>query len=213
MNSHRGGNLESTVQSFVLALEMKASDLGVHVLRVEAYAMNLGIRLHLPLPELETLRLAARMHDVGKLAVADEIVRKRGPLTASEYQEMCAHPVLGANMIRDLDFPPEVSQVILCHHERWDGGGYPGRIARHTIPLLARIVTLADCFDAMTSHRSYRRALPVEKAASLMREQRAKSFDPVLLDHFLEHLPPVNDAGQPAMCLLPLGRTATPLSA
>jgi putative nucleotidyltransferase with HDIG domain len=205
-------NVESTVQGFVLALEMKAADLGVHVLRVEAYAMNLGRRLGLPASDLWTLRLAARLHDVGKLAVSDHIVRKRGPLTDTEYREMRTHPVTGANMIRDLNLPRGISETILCHHERWDGNGYPGKLSRQTIPLLARIVTLADCFDAMTSHRSYRRALSVEQVASMMRQESGRAFDPVLLERFLDDLPPVNDAGRPALCWLPLGRPA-PLAA
>ena len=126
------------------------------------------------------------LHDVGKIGVPERILMKPGPLTADEWEVMRRHPQTGARVVRPLGLGQMVGDVVLYHHERWDGRGYPDKLAGEDIPRLARIVAIADTFDAMTSDRPYRKGLPAEAAFDEVRKQAGKQFDPQLAEAFQE---------------------------
>lgn len=156
-----------------------------HSERLVSYAVELGKRLDLPADELEELRFASLIHDVGKVAVPDAIISKPGPLTAEERKIMNQHPVTGESICAPLKSLRRVLPVIRHHHERMDGSGYPDGLRGERIPLKARILQIADIYDALTSDRPYRDALPPEEAhAVLMREARVGWLDPFLVREF-----------------------------
>lgn len=177
------------VESLSLAVEANARDTVDHSRRVLQYASRLAKNFDLSLSEVETLRLAALLHDVGKLGVPGSILSKPGPLTAQEFRCVAAHAELGAELISALRLPDPVSEAVLSHHEHWDGAGYPRKLTGMRIPRVARILTVVDCFDALITDRPYRPALPMEAAMQIMQRQRAKIFDPEILDGFLKDLP------------------------
>jgi HD-GYP domain-containing protein (c-di-GMP phosphodiesterase class II) len=160
-------------------------DLHGHVHRVSDLAVNLGIGIGLGDIDLDRLALAGVLHDVGKIHLDPGILGKPGPLDPSERELMNRHPELGFAMTRNrLD--PGVAEAILYHHERYDGRGYPFGLAGEEIPILSRIILVADAFDAMTSTRAYQRALPVEFAVNEIRKHAGSQFDPHVGDLFLE---------------------------
>lgn len=159
----------------------------LHVQRVERYAMLIGVECGLSREALRELRYGAILHDVGKLGIPDRILLKPGSLTQEEWEVMKKHPIIGADflersLLRLLD---GVGRVVLYHHERWDGNGYPSGLKGEQIPLFARIIAIADVFDALTSDRPYRRALSSEEAFEVIANGRGAQFDPDLVDLFL----------------------------
>lgn len=130
-------------------------------------------------------RVGALLHDIGKLIVPASVLTKPGPLTEAEWAVVRRHPVAGEAMVAGTSFPWDVRPMIRHHHERWDGAGYPDRLAGAEIPFAARILTIADAYDALTSTRSYRRAYSHAAALATMRAQRGRHFDPSLLDLFM----------------------------
>jgi HD-GYP domain-containing protein (c-di-GMP phosphodiesterase class II) len=149
-------------------------------------AHAVGIGLGCDEARLALLRLCGALHDVGKLAVSDAVLNKRGPLTADELAEVRTHPEAGARLVAlDRTLRPALPGV-LYHHERWDGAGYPTGRAGSAIPLEARILAVADCFDAMTSDRPYRAALPPEEALDELDRCRGTQFDPDVALVFLD---------------------------
>ena len=137
--------------------------------------------------DLELIRLAGKLHDLGKLAIPEEILRKRGTLTPREREVLERHPQIGENMLDPLGIEP-VATWVLHHHERWDGDGYPGNLAGERIPIGARIIFAADSFDAMTSERVYRSALSFDEATEELRRCSGSQFDPVVVVALLEEL-------------------------
>ena len=166
-------------------MEDVIEDLHGHVHRVSDLAVNLGIGIGLGEIELDRLALAGVLHDVGKIHLDPGILGKPGPLDPTERELMNRHPELGFAMTRNrLD--PKVAEAILYHHERYDGRGYPFGLGGEEIPILSRIILVADAFDAMTSTRSYQSALPVEFAVNEIRKHAGTQFDPHVVDLFLE---------------------------
>ncbi|HWL48366.1 MAG: HD domain-containing phosphohydrolase [Acidimicrobiia bacterium] len=166
-------------------MEDVIEDLHGHVHRVSDLAVNLGIGIGLGEIELDRLALAGVLHDVGKIHLDPGILGKPGPLDPTERELMNRHPELGFAMTRNrLD--PKVAEAILYHHERYDGRGYPFGLGGEEIPILSRIILVADAFDAMTSTRSYQSALPVEFAVTEIRKHAGTQFDPHVVDLFLE---------------------------
>jgi len=166
-------------------MEDVIEDLHGHVHRVSDLAVDLGSGLGLTDSELDCLALAGVLHDVGKIHLDPMILGKPGPLDPSEKDLMQRHPELGFAMTRNrLD--ARVSEAILYHHERFDGAGYPFGLAGSAIPILSRIVLVADAFDAMTSARAYQPALPVDFAVSEITKNAGSQFDPAVVDIFLE---------------------------
>lgn len=157
-----------------------------HGPRVTALAERVAIRLGWHGERLSTLREGTRIHDIGKLAVADHILRKPGSLTPVELEQIRRHPVAGARMIEPLESYERVLPYVLFHHERWDGGGYPSGRAGREIPIEARIVAVADAFDAMVSRRPYRDPLAYDDALSEVARCAGTQFDPEVARLFLD---------------------------
>jgi cyclic di-GMP phosphodiesterase len=178
-----------TVRRLVLAAEFRDADTAAHIERIGRYASMLAEMLRLPEREIELARLAAPMHDVGKIGIPDQILLKPGPLTAAEWQIMRTHPVIGANILEGSPSPVvQAGRLIaLTHHEQWDGGGYPRGLSGDEIPLLARICAVVDMFDALTTVRPYRAGLPFATAVARMEDERGRQLDPYVLDTFLRN--------------------------
>lgn len=185
-----------TIRRLTVAAEYKDEDTGEHIERMGAFAQIVAEAVGLSPTEVETLRYAAPLHDVGKLGIPDRILLKPGKLDDAEWGVMQTHTTLGASLLSNS--PSSVIQmgqtIALCHHERWDGAGYPNRIAGNAIPLEARICSVVDFFDALTMDRPYRAAVPSSEVLDMMREQRSKHFDPYVLDAFLERIADVEAA-------------------
>lgn len=165
------------------AMEHIVEDLHGHVHRVADLAVSLGRTLQLDETDIARLGLVGVLHDVGKVHVDPAILSKPGPLDQGELEHMRRHPELGFAMTVDR-FDRRVSEAVLYHHERYDGHGYPFGLAGPEIPLLARIVLVADAYDAMVSHRSYQPALPVEAAAEEINLFAGSQFDPMVVEAF-----------------------------
>jgi diguanylate cyclase (GGDEF)-like protein/putative nucleotidyltransferase with HDIG domain len=170
-----------TIEALALAVEAKDHTTHEHLLRVQTYAMELGKKVHLDGNQLQALRTASILHDIGKLAVPEHIISKPGRLTAEEFEKMKIHPVVGAEILDRVQFPFEVVPIVRAHHERWNGTGYPYGLKGEEIPLGARILAVADCLDALSSDRQYRRALPLDAAMAMVVAESGKSYEPRLV--------------------------------
>ncbi len=154
-------------------------DTAAHDARVRALALHIGEQLGLPAAELEALSWAALLHDLGKLAIATEILNRRGPLTEAEYAVVQTHPRVGSEIL--LALSPHLEPIaagVRTHHERWDGSGYPDGLIGDEVPPVGRIVAVADAFDALTSDRNYRATTDRETALALIREGSGSHFEP-----------------------------------
>jgi diguanylate cyclase (GGDEF)-like protein/putative nucleotidyltransferase with HDIG domain len=178
-----------TLEAFATAVDAKDQITHEHVQRVQIYAEGMARLLGLSGKEIEALHAGALLHDIGKIAVPDYILNKPGKLTASEFDKMKLHTVVGAQILERIKFPYPLVPIVRHHHERWDGTGYPDGLKAEQIPLTARILTVVDCFDAVREHRQYRRGLTREEAIEFLRKDRGKHYDPSLVDLFVEHLP------------------------
>lgn len=188
----RQAHLEA-VRLLVHAAEYKDVDTAAHVDRMRWYADLLARALGLPPRQVELIREAAPMHDVGKIGIPDSVLLKPGPLTAEERSVMQRHTTIGARVLgySDADVLRMGRVIALSHHERWDGSGYPSGLKGMDIPLPARICAVADVFDALTMDRCYRRAIPRPQVVRMLRAERGTQFDPDVLDAFLDQLPEV----------------------
>jgi putative nucleotidyltransferase with HDIG domain len=157
---------------------------GGHTSRVTTYALLLAEELALPEEQRHLLRAATALHDIGKIAIDDQVLRKPGRLTETEFEHMRTHVTRGAEIIETMPALAWALPVVRSHHERWDGSGYPDGLAGDQIPLAARVVAVADTFDAMTSDRPYRRGLPAATAFAEIRAGAGKQFDPVCAEAF-----------------------------
>jgi len=176
----------SLLATFSAALEARDPYLRGHSARVTSLAEGLARRLGWSGQRLDALRLGGTLHDVGKIAVTTSVLCKPGPLTEEELAQIRTHPLAGARLIEAvLDFRPALPYV-LHHHERWDGAGYPHGLAADEIPIEARLLGVADAFDAMTSVRSYRPALSVEQALGELARCAGSQFDPEVAETFVE---------------------------
>src|SRR5579864_236894 len=178
----RAAQLLRTVESLALAIEAKDDTTHDHLQRVQVYAMEIGKELKLSESEMEALRAASLLHDIGKIAVPEHIISKPGKLTPEEFAKMKVHPVVGAEILERAQFPYPVAPIVRSHHEKWDGSGYPDGLKAEEIPIGARILAAVDCLDALASDRQYRRALPLGKAMEMVAEQSGKAFDPTVVN-------------------------------
>jgi HD-GYP domain-containing protein (c-di-GMP phosphodiesterase class II)/methylmalonyl-CoA mutase cobalamin-binding subunit len=179
-----------TVQRLSMAVEFRDEDTGAHIERIGRFSVLLAEHIGMEPEFCERLKHAAPLHDVGKVAIPDAILLKPGPLTPEERAIVETHAEEGHRLVRGssssiLDM---AATIALSHQEKWDGTGYPRGLKGETIPIEGRIVAVADVFDALTSDRVYRKAFSVDEAVQMMREQRGRHFDPVLLDAFMEVL-------------------------
>jgi len=171
-----------TIEALALAIEAKDQTTHTHLQRVRTYAVAVATQLNLSEGEIEALRAAALLHDIGKLAVPEQIINKPGKLTPEEFEKMKVHPLVGAEILERVAFPYPVAPIVRSHHERWDGTGYPEGLSGQQIPIGARILAAVDCLDALASHRQYRPALPLAEAMAKVKEKAGTWFDPQVVD-------------------------------
>jgi PAS domain S-box-containing protein len=176
-----------TIVRLSQAAEYRDEDTGAHIRRIAYYSAAIARRMQLDEETVELILHAAPMHDVGKIAIPDRILLKPGRLTEEEMETMKQHTVLGARLLSnsDSDLMRAAETIALTHHEKWDGTGYPHGKAEREIPTAGRVVAVADVYDALTSARPYKEAMAPERAISIMRQERARHFDPEVLDAFL----------------------------
>jgi hypothetical protein len=178
--------LLKSMLSLATVIEAKDPYTGGHTWRVSRYARMLAENIGLSQDEVFIVHFGSLMHDIGKVSVPDPILNKEGKLTSVEYEIVKKHPETGLTLVRDHPLGVLALDIVASHHERFDGSGYPRGLVGNTISLFARIVAIADAFDAMTSARPYRASIPAETAHGLMASESAKQFDPILLSAFLE---------------------------
>ncbi|ACA87582.1 response regulator receiver modulated metal dependent phosphohydrolase [Shewanella woodyi ATCC 51908] len=180
-------NQLKVVQRLGRAAEYKDNETGMHVIRMSHYTYVLALATGMSEKDAETLRVAAPMHDVGKIGIPDSILQKQGKLDEDEWQVMLTHAEIGAEILGD-DSSEMLSiarTVALSHHEKWDGSGYPYGLKGEAIPMVGRIVAIADVFDALTSIRPYKQAWSVDEALGLLKEESGRHFDPSLVTLFI----------------------------
>ncbi|HXZ78748.1 MAG TPA: HD domain-containing phosphohydrolase [Terriglobales bacterium] len=171
-----------TIEALALAIEAKDHSTFDHLQRVRVYALEVAKELEVPKDEIEALRAASLLHDIGKLAIPEHIINKPGKLTPEEFEKMKIHPLVGAEILERVNFPYPVVPIVRAHHERWDGSGYPYGLRGEEIPMCARILAAVDCLDALNSHRQYRRAVPLPEAMEVVAAESGRAFDPRVVD-------------------------------
>jgi putative two-component system response regulator len=176
---------DSTLTALVRALDAREKEVGSHSERVMNFASFLGGKLGMAGRELQELSKGALLHDIGKIGISDNILLKQGQLDDDEWIEMRKHPQVGYAILSEIAFLKTPAEIILSHHERFNGTGYPNQLKGEQIPLGARIFAVVDTLDAMTSDRPYRRALPFAMATSEIINNRGSQFDPAIADLFL----------------------------
>jgi putative two-component system response regulator len=171
-----------------LAADFRDDDTGVHIVRIGYLSEALALLLGKSAGWASMLRKAAPMHDIGKIGIPDNVLKKPGPLSAEERLIMNRHPEIGARILgrSRIELFQLAAEIALSHHERFDGSGYPARLSGEAIPLSGRIVAVVDFFDALTMDRVYRRAFGDDVALTMLKEQRGAAFDPKIVDVFLE---------------------------
>jgi putative nucleotidyltransferase with HDIG domain len=175
-----------TVRVLVGAMRARDDGTGEHCQRIEGWSERLARRLGLQDEEVKAVRLAALLHDIGKIGIPDSILLKPGPLTAAEWQVMRAHPAIGETILASAGHLGAVVPLVGSHHERWDGSGYPRGLRGEQIPLGARIIAVVDAYSAMTDQRAYREAFSHEEAMEELRQEAGRLFDPAVVTLFEE---------------------------
>jgi diguanylate cyclase (GGDEF)-like protein/putative nucleotidyltransferase with HDIG domain len=171
-----------TIEALALAIEAKDHTTHTHLQRVRTYAVEIANEIGLSSDEIEALRAAALLHDIGKLAVPEHIINKPGKLTPEEFEKMKVHPQVGAEILDRVAFPYPVAPIVRSHHERWDGSGYPAGLSGEQIPIGARILAVVDCLDALASDRQYRPAIPLDRAMDTVKGRAGTWFDPKVVE-------------------------------
>jgi diguanylate cyclase (GGDEF)-like protein/putative nucleotidyltransferase with HDIG domain len=171
-----------TIEALALAIDAKDHTTHEHLQRVRVFALGIGQAMGLTPPELDALRAAALLHDIGKLAVPEHIINKPGRLTPEEFEKMKIHPIVGAEILERVDFPYSVAPIVRAHHEKWDGSGYPDGLKAEQIPVGARILSAVDCLDALSSDRQYRRGMSLEASMEQIASESGTHFDPQVVE-------------------------------
>ena len=182
------GNLifrQESIKALLRTLSARDSYTGYHSIRVTNLVLNFAQSLGLSSQELQTLSNAGYLHDIGKIGISDTILLKAGPLTQSERAIIETHPLIGEKIVEPLGLTSQEKDLVVLHHERWDGQGYPRGLQGSNIPFLCRLLSLADVFDALTSNRPYRQAFTVPEALAEIETQAGQQFDPDLAHKFI----------------------------
>jgi|GEM_PF-875676 len=188
-----------TIETMATAVDAKDHYTHGHIRRVQAYSIELARFMGIGgEQELTAIRAGALLHDIGKIAIPEYILNKPSGLTESEYDKMRLHPVVGANMLKNINFPYPVLPLVRWHHERWDGNGYPDGLKGEEIPLSARILALADCYDALTTNRPYRSPMPQREIIEFFERESGKAYDPNVVAVFIKNLPHLELVGRAA---------------
>ena len=177
-----------SIHSLVNLAEAKDPYTKRHSVKVSNYAVGLAKRMGLSKKEIDNIRLAAILHDIGKIGISENILLKESSLTDEEYKEVKKHTEIGADILKPLKFFKETILMIKHHHENFDGSGYPDGLKQEKIPLGSRILSVADVYDALTSRRAYRNAYSSYSAIDIMTEESGKKFDPKILHTFMDYL-------------------------
>ncbi|MBC7293789.1 MAG: HD-GYP domain-containing protein, partial [Thermoleophilia bacterium] len=176
---------DATIEGWSRAMDMRDKETEGHTLRVTELTVQLARVLGVPEEQIVHIRRGALLHDMGKLGIPDAILLKPDRLTPEEWEIMRRHPQYAYEMLSPIEYLRPAIDIPYCHHERWDGTGYPRGLKGEEIPLAARIFAVADVWDALTSNRPYRPACPEEKALAYIREQAGRQFDPQVVEAFL----------------------------
>jgi diguanylate cyclase (GGDEF)-like protein/putative nucleotidyltransferase with HDIG domain len=186
---HEMANLHmNTIESLAIAIDAKDQTTHGHVRRTQIYATEMGKLLGVNESETQALLAGALLHDIGKLAVPEYILNKPGKLTESEFAKMKIHPTVGGDILKRVGFPYPVEDIVRYHHEKWDGTGYPKGLKAQAIPLVARIISVVDFYDATRCDRPYRKGMKREDSLALLRKMANSSFDPRVVETFIEHV-------------------------
>ncbi|MFN2515717.1 MAG: diguanylate cyclase [Pyrinomonadaceae bacterium] len=178
----------NTIESLAIAIDAKDQTTHGHVRRTQIYASEMGKLFEVTSSEVQALFAGALLHDIGKLAVPEYILNKPGKLTEAEFAKMKIHPTVGGDILRRVNFPYPVEDIVRYHHEKWDGSGYPKGLKGEGIPLVARIISVVDFYDATRCDRPYRKGMKREDSLVLLRTMSGNAFDPRVVDIFIEHV-------------------------
>lgn len=178
----------NTIESLAIAIDAKDQTTHGHVRRTQIYASEMGKLLKVGEKEVQALFAGALLHDIGKLAVPEYILNKPGKLTEAEFAKMKIHPTVGGDILRRVNFPYPVEDIVRYHHEKWDGSGYPKGLKGEGIPLVARIISVVDFYDATRCDRPYRKGMKREESLGLLRNMAGSAFDPRVVEKFIEHV-------------------------
>lgn len=178
----------NTIESLAIAIDAKDQTTHGHVRRTQIYATEMGKLLKVKDQELRALVAGALLHDIGKLAVPEYILNKPGKLTEAEFAKMKIHPTVGGDILKRVNFPYPVEDIVRYHHEKWDGSGYPKGLRAEQIPLVARIISVVDFYDATRCDRPYRKGMKREDSLTLLQKMSGSSFDPKVVDLFTKHV-------------------------
>jgi putative nucleotidyltransferase with HDIG domain len=202
----------STIETLAMAIDAKDQITHGHIRRVQHYAVGLAKRLGVTdLRQIQAIEAASLLHDMGKLAVPEYILNKPGKLTAAEFDKMKLHASVGADILSSIEFPYPVVPIVRHHHENWDGTGYPDGLKGSDIPIGARILSVVDCYDALTSDRPYRPRLSDAEAINILGQRRGSMYDPLVVDTFISvylDIAPPTEPSDKALLLAPLSREA-----
>lgn len=178
----------NTIESLAIAIDAKDQSTHGHVRRTQIYAQEMGRLLNVSDSELQALFAGALLHDIGKLAVPEYILNKPGKLTEAEFAKMKIHPIVGGDILKRVNFPYPVEDIVRYHHEKWDGGGYPTGLKGKAIPLVARIIAVVDFYDATRCDRPYRKGMTREDSLALLKSMAGTAFDPSVVEVFVAHV-------------------------
>ena len=178
------------IHRLIIAAEFKDKFTGGHIQRISTYCTFIAEKLGLDFKTVENIRFTSPMHDIGKIGIPDSILLKKGRLSKEEFKVMKTHTIIGAKILdgSNSKILQMAQQIAISHHEKWNGKGYPYQLAGEAIPLVGRIVALADVFDALISERPYKKAYSLEKSCDIIRKERGNHFDPKIVDIFLDNL-------------------------
>src|SRR5947208_5940136 len=186
-----------TIEVLASAVDAKDRYTHGHIRRVQAYAEKLAVHLGVEgKNQMLAIQAGALLHDIGKIAIPEYILNKPTVLTETEYEKMKIHPIVGANMLSTIEFPYAVVPMVKFHHERWDGNGYPDRLKGEEVPLNARILSLVDCYDALTTNRPYRSPMSRGEVIEFFRRESGRAYDPAVVQAFIDHLEEIEEAGK-----------------
>ena len=178
----------NTIESLAIAIDAKDQTTHGHVRRTQIYATQMGTLLNVSEKELRALHAGALLHDIGKLAVPEYILNKPGKLTEAEFAKMKIHPTVGGDILKRVNFPYPVEDIVRYHHEKWDGSGYPKGLKGEAIPLIARIISVVVFYDATRCDRPYRKGMKREESLALLRSMVGSAFDPKVVETFIKHV-------------------------
>ena len=178
----------NTIESLAIAIDAKDQTTHGHVRRTQIYAQEMGKLFKVTESELRALHAGALLHDIGKLAVPEYILNKPGKLTEAEFAKMKIHPTVGGDILKRVNFPYPVEDIVRYHHEKWDGSGYPKGLKGEGIPLVARIISVVDFYDATRCDRPYRKGMKREESLALLRSMVGSAFDPKVVEMFIQHV-------------------------